>query len=342
MKVKNKLTIICCAAILLSGCRMRSHHANENATANDAVATEERYDRDGKESRNRYEDDGYRDRDREQRYDHERQHESLQDRFDAKRQRFEEKAREEAERLKRAFDDENEGNYSSEAAEGLEIPAPLKDRPEQIVARKGYTMSYNKQLKVANWVAWHLTASHTSGPYKRKGVEYLEDMDVPSPRSERSDYWNSGWDRGHQCPSGDSKWDRTAQQECFYYSNMTPQNHDLNGGAWNDLEIRCRDWAREFGDIYIVTGPIFRSEKPRTIGRNKVAVPDAYFKVVLCMRGTPKALGFIYENKSGQGSMQSHVVTVDKVEEVTGIDFFPSLDKGVEKRVESQSDWKDW
>jgi endonuclease G, mitochondrial len=224
----------------------------------------------------------------------------------------------------------------------LEIPAPLKDRAEQILRRAGYTVSYNKDLRIPNWVAWHLTADHTSGPYKRGGIPFQEDMDVPTPRANTYDYQRSGYDRGHMCPSADNKWDEQAQQDCFLFTNMCPQDHNLNEGDWNEMEIQCRKWAEEYGDIYIVCGPILYRSKHKTIGQNRITVPEAFFKVVLCMQGTPKAIGFIYKNEPGNRPKGDYVNSIDQIERITGIDFFPSLPDDVEKAVESEEDLNDW
>ena len=89
-----------------------------------------------------------------------------------------------------------------------EIPASLKDRPEQILKRKGYTVSYNSETKNPNWVAWHLTKSHTYGDHQRKNEVFTEDTDVKAPRATDRDYYNSRYDRGHMCPAGDNKWDK--------------------------------------------------------------------------------------------------------------------------------------
>lgn len=136
-----------------------------------------------------------------------------------------------------------------------EIPALRKNSGEIILHRKGYTVSYNPTTKIPNWVAWHLTADHTSGQAKRKGVEFHEDTDVPEPRANTFDYMQSGYDRGHMCPAGDNKWDVEAMGQSFLFSNICPQNHNLNIGDWNGMEQQCRWWAKDFGDIYIVCGP---------------------------------------------------------------------------------------
>ena len=235
-----------------------------------------------------------------------------------------------------------------------EMPAKLADRPEQILKRKGYTTSYNSRTKTPNWVAWHLTKSHTYGSFQRDQEVFAEDESVNAPRATDNDYYNSRYDRGHMCPAGDNKWDRQAMTESFLFTNVCPQNHGLNKYEWNDLEILCRDWARKYGAVDIVCGPLYSSEGERfrvgdnapsekkTIGRNKVWVPDAFFKVVLCRQGRPKAIGFVYRNEGKKQLMEDAVCSVDEVEAMTGIDFFPSLDDATERRIEAKASLSDW
>lgn len=234
-----------------------------------------------------------------------------------------------------------------------EQPAPLKDRPEQILYKTGFIVSYNRETRNPNWVAWHLTESHTKGPHQRKQEIFTEDEEVKTPRATNHDYYNSRYDRGHMCPAGDNKWDKEAMRESFLFTNICPQNHGLNKYEWNDLEIKCREWAREYGAVDIVCGPIYSSaadrfrvgsgysETPKTIGRNKVWVPEAFFKVVLC-RKRGMAIGFIYRNEGVKQTMEEAVRSVDEIEQLTGIDFFPALDDQTEDRIESRARLGDW
>ena len=235
-----------------------------------------------------------------------------------------------------------------------EMPAKLADRPEQILKRKGYTTSYNSRTKTPNWVAWHLTKNHTYGSNQRDQEVFAEDESVKAPRATDNDYYNSRYDRGHMCPAGDNKWDRQAMTESFLFTNVCPQNHGLNKYEWNDLEILCRDWARKYGAVDIVCGPLYSSDDHRykvggssvpqqkTIGRNKVWVPDAFFKVVLCRQGHPKAIGFVYRNEGKKQPMEEAVCSVDEIETMTGIDFFPALDDTTERRVEANASLSEW
>lgn len=214
--------------------------------------------------------------------------------------------------------------------------------PEQMLRRAGYTASYNKTTKLPNWVAWHLTADRITGPAKRSGVDFQADMDVPAPRAEDSDYYGSGYDRGHMCPAADNKYSEKAMEESFLFTNMCPQNGNLNRGDWNEMEQACRRWAKEYGGVYVVCGPILYKGKHKTIGKNKVVVPEAFFKVVLRTGENPKAIGFIYKNAEGNRPKGDYVNTVDEVERITGIDFFPSLPDDVENKVEATADIADW
>ncbi len=231
---------------------------------------------------------------------------------------------------------------TDDAKEGIELPAPLKGTPEQILQRDGYTVSYNTTTRLPNWVAWHLTADRLTGNANRKGVDFEEDTDVPSPRATDSDYTRSGYDRGHMCPAGDNKWSKTAMRQSFLFTNICPQAPSLNRGDWNEMELACRKWAKNYGGLYIVCGPILYKGKHKTIGRNKITVPEAFFKVVLCLTGTPKAIGFIYKNADGNRPKGDYANSVDEVERITGIDFFASLPDDVERKVEAQCEIDAW
>ena len=226
----------------------------------------------------------------------------------------------------------------------MEIPRNLTDRKERILKRTGYTLSYNSFYKTPNWVAWELTPEKLVERESRTD-KFLPDPDLPEHEAVTTDdYKGAGMDRGHMCPAGDNRWHWKAMQESFYMTNICPQNHNLNRGDWKELEESCRRWAQEEGKIYIVCGPILYDQRHRTIGKkHKITVPEAFFKVVLCADSNPpKAIGFIYKNASGNHPLDSYVNTVDEVERITGIDFFPALPDEIEEKVEAEYDLKLW
>lgn len=225
----------------------------------------------------------------------------------------------------------------------IEMPAPLKGLSEQILYRKAYTVSYNSETKCPNWVAWQLTSEEAQGRLKRiSGKAFREDTDVRTPRAVLEDYRGSGYDRGHMCPVGDCKWDAQAMYETYLLTNICPQDKKFNAGIWNDIEMASRRWAVKYGDIYIACGPIYMRKAHEVIGENEVPVPEAFFKVVVCLRGTPKGIGFICRNTDGKRKKDLYVNSIDEVERITGMDFFPALPDGVEKAVESQADLSLW
>ena len=240
----------------------------------------------------------------------------------------------------------NESNAHVEPATSDSIfeickPAPLVGVSEQIIKKKSYIVSYNKDTKIANWVAWHLTSEHTEGSIGR-GNMFHEDEEVPSPKATVEDYKGSGWSRGHMCPAGDNKWDAEAMYQSFSLINVCPQNASLNSGLWNSLEIDCRNWAKRFHDIYIICGPVFFQQNHEVIGFNEIYVPEAFFKVVLCLNGKPKGLGVIVKNTAGNKKKDIYYNSIDQVERITGMDFFPLLSDDVEDEVESNLDMDMW
>lgn len=222
------------------------------------------------------------------------------------------------------------------------LPTDNLNRPQQLLVRKSYIVSYNSQTKCPNWVCWQLTREHADGNIKRPDYAFHEDMEVPAPRAGLTDYRGSGYDRGHMCPAGDNKWDDDAMYESFLMTNMCPQNQNLNSGLWNQIEMQCRYWAKKYGCLYIVCGPIFLRGEHRTIGQNKVVVPEAFFKVVVCMEGTPKGIAFVCRNTDGNRKKDYYVNTISQVERITGYNFFPSLDDEIADTIKEHADLKDW
>lgn len=231
---------------------------------------------------------------------------------------------------------------------GVEIPALQKGVPSQILQYKGYTVSYNKDTRLPNWVAYELTAGEAEGEHPRKD-KFRQDPQVNGPQADKDDYRNSGWDRGHMAPAADFKWSAEAMDESYYFTNICPQNTQLNTGDWKELEEQCRKWALKYGNIYIACGPIILGNEHGRLGANQVVIPDKFYKVLLVKidreyHGT----GFIFHNPPKRKSkisgkppvkrpLESYAVTIDEVEHITGIDFFPTLPAATQNRVEQQS-----
>ena len=225
--------------------------------------------------------------------------------------------------------------------ENLEIPVGPDD--EIIVSHTGYTLSYCEEYEVPYWVAYSLTKEEVSTQSASRNDNFREDPSVPTGSATLQDYKKSGYDRGHMAPAADFRWSEDAMNDTFYLSNMCPQKHAFNAGIWSDLESAVRSIAYTDEEIYVVTGPVLTDGPYETIGENKVAVPKYYYKVILDYTDPViKAIGFILPAENSSEPLSYFAVTVDKVEEVTGIDFFPALPDDIEDVVEAECDSSLW
>ncbi|MDR1936934.1 MAG: DNA/RNA non-specific endonuclease, partial [Tannerellaceae bacterium] len=216
-------------------------------------------------------------------------------------------------------------------------------KKEQIIYHEGYTVSYNSDYKIANWVAYELTAEEADSKDVKRKDNFIPDPMIAEEESATSeDYSGSGYDRGHLAPAGDMKWSEKAMQESFYFTNICPQNRGLNTGIWNTLENQCRKWAARYGKLLIVTGPVVIEDSLKQLGKQGVAIPNAFYKVIcIPCADKPKGIGFLFENRTYvKTSIRSMAVSIDSVESVTGIDFFPSFPLEVQKEMEASTDWK--
>lgn len=229
--------------------------------------------------------------------------------------------------------------------QNIERPAPLTDAPELIIEHDAYIVSFNTTTLCPNYVAWHLTSDRINGTAERLST-FKVDPDLPIQyQVKHADYTNSGYDRGHMCPAADNKCSVEFMTQSFYTSNICPQSATLNRGDWETLEDKCRDWVQIYSDLYIVCGPIFDNQVPIYLApanRPKITIPDRFFKVILCMTGTPKAIGFIYSNDETKKKMKEYTVSIDEIEYITHMDFYPTLPLEQQHELESSNKPEKW
>ena len=224
--------------------------------------------------------------------------------------------------------------------QGLELPLPIQG--EQIISHTGYTLSYNEEYEVPSYVAYELTRAEVLGSEERND-NFRADAAVRTGSASLDDYRGSGYDRGHMAPAADFKWSGEAMSDTFYLSNMCPQDPSFNRGIWADLEAVVRTMAYDNESVYVVTGPVLTDGPYETIGENEVAVPKYFYKVVLDYTNPDvKAIGFVLPNENSDLSLQSFAMTVDEVEDITGIDFYPALPDEEEEIIESRMSTSDW
>ncbi len=211
----------------------------------------------------------------------------------------------------------------------------------QVVHHQGYSLSYSEPHEQAEWVAYELKKTHLANTnFDRPYFEI--DKAVKTGAAHWRNYKNSGYDRGHLCPAGDKRYSKLAYNETFLTSNISPQNHDFNSGIWNTLEQKVRYWASKYNGVFVVTGGILNNNM-ETIGFEKVAVPEQFYKILIATNsGKTKMIAFLLPHKNSNKPLYEFVVSVDTIETLTGIDFFPELDDTTENNLEASSSFKDW
>ncbi len=247
----------------------------------------------------------------------------------------------------------------------LSLGTPSK--ADTIVNREGYALGYSEKHEQPLWVTYELTKAEVKNKkVHRSSAEFQPDPAIRTGSAQLSDYRRSGYDRGHMAPAADMRWSQQAMNECFYLSNICPQENRFNAGNWADLESLMRHWANCYGAIWIVTGPVFGEDK--SIGANKVTVPTAFYKVVY-VPSKKRGIGFLLPHTGGllrgdaprndgggvsslrgtagdeaihENKLKRYATTIDAVEQTTGLDFFSALADDEEARTESNCETTHW
>ncbi len=236
-------------------------------------------------------------------------------------------------------DEGTAGSDSENESEALERYLPAYGRSAQLVRHTAFTLQYEEEYEQARWVVHRVL--NRSGKAKRAD-HFSPDPLVKTGSALPNDYARTGYDRGHLAPAGDFKYSQKITNESFYMSNMSPQAHALNIGIWNEIEAKVRTWAKKYGPLVVVTGPVLKPGLT-SIGRStRVAVPAHYFKIVYDpKRG--KAIAFLVENRAyPDEQMRDLTVSIDEVERVSGVDFFAGLPDSTEQAFETQYQPGDW
>lgn len=241
------------------------------------------------------------------------------------------------------FTEENDGPAGPAIPSVPENIFPTSTTGE-IIKHEFFALSYVEEHEQAEWVAYELTKENILVPNVKRTNNFRPDPKVRKASASDRDYRGSGYSRGHLAPAGDMAFSEEAMSQSFFMSNMSPQIINFNGGAWRELEECVRDWAYEFGRVYVVTGPVLTRGIREQIGGNEVSVPDEYYKVILDLEEPEiKAIGFLMPNEISTKRLEEYAVSIDEIEAITGIDFFPDLlDDRLEEELEKQNDPSLW
>ncbi|ELU14358.1 hypothetical protein CAPTEDRAFT_120680 [Capitella teleta] len=221
------------------------------------------------------------------------------------------------------------------------------------VAYDDYVLHYDRRTRNAHWVFEHLTRERVkaSEEAKRDKSEFHEEPKVhPFFRSTNSDYKGSGYDRGHLAAAGNHRWSQQAMNQTFSLANISPQvGKGFNRDAWNTLEMFTRKLTKDFPDLYVVTGPLYlpRREddgkvyiKYEVIGKNQIAVPTHYFKVIVMAgkSGGLELMSFVMPNQvlPANVDLRNYLVPLNTIERASGLVFFDSIPREMFTRVNAK------
>ncbi|PKQ68966.1 DNA/RNA non-specific endonuclease [Raineya orbicola] len=227
-----------------------------------------------------------------------------------------------------------QGNY-----EDLEIPkSPYND---EIIRHTYFTLAYVEEHEQARWVAYKMTAKNLEKNVTRSQEIFYPDRKVSTGSALPMDYAGSGFDRGHLAPAGDFTGNEQMMHETFAMSNMSPQYPLCNRETWRLLEEKVRFWGEKKGDLYIITGPVFKGNMQKIGKKNKISVPPAYYKVIVSLK-EERGIAFIVPNVNKKENYRNYQVSIDEVEKETGLDFFYLLPDDLEEKIESSVSKEGW
>ena len=267
--------------------------------------------------------------------------------------------------------------YDNVSVTGYEIPH-LNDQnvyADHYVTMDGvqilnYALEWDNTKRHANWVAFTFDTTTSADNVKRTDAWSVDPKLPAEMQVQESDHKNDGFDKGHLCASEDRVYLKEANEQTFYYSNMSPQLNDFNGGFWGKLEARVQTWGRSTADgvydkVYVTKGgtlnKLLKNFKGTTVNGGTpttdangftihgLAYPEYYFMAVLSQKDDVfHAIAFLVPHKEGMtrnpssDELKEYVVSVDKLEEETGIDFFCNLPDVLENEVEATYNLNDW
>lgn len=234
--------------------------------------------------------------------------------------------------------------------------ASTREEANYLMVKPQYTLSYNRTRSTANWVSWHLSAAW-KGPVQRSD-NFRPDNSLPNNwyKVQSSDYLNSGFDRGHLCPSDDRDASVEDNEATFLLTNIVPQAPNNNRGAWADLEAYCRKIAEAGNELYIVAGVYGKAGigsnggKSFTLDNGKIVVPESLWKVIVILPVGANDVSRVNEqtrviavnipNKQTilDTKWGEYRLSVSDLEKITGYDFLSNVPSTIQKTLESRMD----
>ncbi len=234
--------------------------------------------------------------------------------------------------------------------------ADSKNEDNYLMNKNQYILSYNRSKSTANWVSWHLSTAWKGSTQRTDNFRPDETLPSVWYRVRTSDYTNSGFDRGHLCPSDDRDGSFEDNDETFLMTNIAPQAPNNNRGLWADLEAYSRKIAEAGNELYIIAGVYGQGGtgsnggKTNTLENGKVIVPESFWKVIVILPigsndiarvdATTRVIAVNIPNKESVDGTKwgEYRLNVDDLETLTGYDFLSNVPSAIQKTLESRKD----
>ncbi len=235
-----------------------------------------------------------------------------------------------------------------------------------------YSVEWDTSKNAQRWSCYYLTPSivstNTAGVSRYNAdntglltpdCQYPNDQDLePEYQMVKDPYKYSGYDHGHICPSADRQKSSASNYQTFFITNMQPQYNKFNAGIWESMETRVRQWALKSDTLWVCKGGTIDADKDilewvcqgshqsTRVNSDHIPVPKYFYMAVFSKKGTTlKAMAFWVEQQNADrksDNLANYAITVDRLEQLTGIDFFCNLPDAVEEEQERQLVLSDW
>jgi len=224
--------------------------------------------------------------------------------------------------------------------EAYRFAAPEAAISDYVLDYQGFVLEFDTASRNARWVCYLLCeANRGDGVERASNFRMDRRLGDYSPRD--AAYRNSGYDRGHLAPAADMSYSTEAMYDSFFLSNASPQVPGFNRGIWKRLEEQVRSFAIEKDSIWIVTGPILHDNLP-LMGDSPIRIPELFYKAIYKPASEPQGIAFVMRNVSATGDLQAYAITIDSLERLSGINFFPYLNEAERRKVQSSINLAFW
>lgn len=231
----------------------------------------------------------------------------------------------------------------------LELPRLSERSTDYLVVHRlkdgsvNYTLEYDSERHHARWVAFTFDDRNSQKQAKRSDA-WAWDPQLPESLNTEYAFKGSGYSRGHLVASEDRVASHEANVQTFYYSNMSPQLQEHNAGVWAKLENKVQAWGRDASlrrVLYVTKGGTITDGQilPERV-KGKIVVPKYYWMALVSERdGVYHGIAFWTEHRTysrAESNLQHLAISIDELEQRTGLDLFCNLPDELEVQVEAE------